>query len=276
MQISQDPIVESGQRNVTFWDRVAQHYNGHRPTSTQERGARSLESKWGELKHDVAKFAGTYSTVEDLRIFGTNVEDTLQKAQELYVTKHPKGKSFAFTDYWCLLKDCPRFSQTVEDMNSKVNGKAKGKGKSTVDRVNSPSTPQQAPNQQTMSSSLDANEDISSIAQKRPIENKAAKKLKSDEYAFRVATYAQRAMAKISGKRLRILEEQNLQNLFTVQAADIDEECREFFQLCRSRELDKFKKQMHRGRRGSCADCRTNCNKDSFTVPFAQLRCSKQ
>ncbi|CAM6086529.1 unnamed protein product [Calypogeia fissa] len=187
MQISQDPIVGSRQRNVTFWDRVAQHYNGHRPTSTQERGARSLESKWGELKHDVAKFAGTYSTVEDLWISGTNAEDTLQKAQELHVTKHPKGKSFAFTDCWYLLKDCPRFSQTVEDMNSKVNGKAKAKGKSTVDRVNSPSTPQQgdqAPNQQTMSSSLDANEDISSVAQKRPIGNKAAKKLKSDECAF--------------------------------------------------------------------------------------------
>ncbi|CAM6092446.1 unnamed protein product [Calypogeia fissa] len=86
------PIVEGGQWNLKFWDRVGGHYNQNRPRGTQERGQRSLDSKWHEVRHDVAKFSGSYARVEDLRMSGRNAEDVLKKAQELYVEQHQKKK----------------------------------------------------------------------------------------------------------------------------------------------------------------------------------------
>lgn len=78
MQISQDPIVGSAKKNQTFRDRVAIHYNSHRPASTQERPSIIGE----QLKHDIARFSGTHATVVDLRILGSNADDTLKKAHD--------------------------------------------------------------------------------------------------------------------------------------------------------------------------------------------------
>jgi hypothetical protein len=49
-----------------------------------------LETKWGVIKHDVAKFCGVYKSVVALNESGTFVEDVLERALELYKVKHPK------------------------------------------------------------------------------------------------------------------------------------------------------------------------------------------
>ncbi|CAM6103479.1 unnamed protein product [Calypogeia fissa] len=233
MHISQDPIVGGGQRNLTFWDRVGKHYNEHRPRSTQERPCRSLESKWSEVKHDVAKFSGSYSCVLDAHHSGTNEEDTLTKAKELYQVKHPKGKAFLYIDQWNLLKDCPRFAMTVDNLNQKAT-KGKGKGKKKGDaakenQVPSPNVPEEAPNAEEQRQSCDSNGDLDEGSiyggEQRPMGNKAAKKIKNDECSQRISAYAQRDMVAINSKRLKLLEEQSRLNLFSLRAADVDDDC---------------------------------------------------
>ncbi len=46
--------------NTTFWVVVAAHYARNKPAVSLERPARSLETKWGDLKASIAKFVGYY------------------------------------------------------------------------------------------------------------------------------------------------------------------------------------------------------------------------
>ncbi|CAM6090693.1 unnamed protein product [Calypogeia fissa] len=191
MHISQDPIIGGGQQNLTFWDRVGKHYNDSRPAGSQERGSRSLESKWSEIKHDVAKFSGSYSSVVDARHSGTNEVDTLQRAKELYQTKHSKNKVFLYLDQWQLLKNCPRFAMIVDDMNSKASkGKKKGKGSTNAPPEKENDCPNvNAPDQvnneddrrQSLQSSAEVDGGSSHFGDQRPIGNKTAKKIKAEE-----------------------------------------------------------------------------------------------
>jgi hypothetical protein len=61
LSISQDPIVGNGQKSSSFWERVAKSYNLYTPLGCGDRNARSLECKWGTIRHDVLKFCGVYS-----------------------------------------------------------------------------------------------------------------------------------------------------------------------------------------------------------------------
>jgi hypothetical protein len=80
------------------------HPAGCAPIST-----RSLERKWGIIKHDATKFVGHYITllVCESRI-GT--EDILQKVLDLYKTKHLNHQTFTFIHVWYVLKDIPQWA----------------------------------------------------------------------------------------------------------------------------------------------------------------------
>jgi hypothetical protein len=56
LHISQDPIIGNGQHSTAFWERILKHYNNHLPTGCEPRPSRSLETKWGIIKPDVANF----------------------------------------------------------------------------------------------------------------------------------------------------------------------------------------------------------------------------
>jgi len=56
LHVSQDLITRNGQKNQAFWEWITMHYNNNRPALCKERPAQSLETKWGLIKHDVAKF----------------------------------------------------------------------------------------------------------------------------------------------------------------------------------------------------------------------------
>ena len=87
------------------------HYKQNRPGG--HRGARSLESKWGMIKHDVAKFIGAYNQVKRLHKSGMNESDIMRMAKELYRTKSQKGTEFTFEHCWELVKDFPRWADGV-------------------------------------------------------------------------------------------------------------------------------------------------------------------
>jgi hypothetical protein len=61
LHISQDLMIGNQQKFATFWDRVQNHFNESHSASCAPRFALSLETKWGIIKHDVAKFVGHYT-----------------------------------------------------------------------------------------------------------------------------------------------------------------------------------------------------------------------
>jgi hypothetical protein len=94
--ISQDPIVGNGQRKEAFWDRVSTHYNRHWPRGLGESSARSIETKWGVIKHDVSKFCAVYGHCYDNRESGRSLDDILQAALELYKVQQARNQPFVY------------------------------------------------------------------------------------------------------------------------------------------------------------------------------------
>ncbi len=70
LHVSQDLITRNGQKNQVFWEQIVVHYNNNCPTFYGEHPARSLEIKWGLIKHEVAKFCGNYQTIVALNESG--------------------------------------------------------------------------------------------------------------------------------------------------------------------------------------------------------------
>jgi hypothetical protein len=109
LHVSQDRIVGNQQKGGVFWSRISQHYDEHRPAGF--RPSRSLESKWGLIKHDVSRFVGIYAQVLKLNKSGSSLADTLNRANELYKVKHAKGCDFTFHHCWVILKDHPKWAE---------------------------------------------------------------------------------------------------------------------------------------------------------------------
>ncbi len=96
IHILQDLMIGNGQKLTTFWERVHFHYNANWPQTCVKKLTRSLETKWGIIKHNVAKFCGNYSVVNVLCESRTSNEDTLKKSLELYRIQHLHHQSFTF------------------------------------------------------------------------------------------------------------------------------------------------------------------------------------
>ncbi len=77
-------------KSIAFWDQIHEHYTQNQHACGVELPTKSRETKWGVIKHDVAKFIGHYGIVVALYEFGTLVENILQKTLELYKSKHIK------------------------------------------------------------------------------------------------------------------------------------------------------------------------------------------
>jgi hypothetical protein len=107
LHVLQDPMIGNGQKFAMFWNRVQNYFSESCPTSCTPRFARSLETKWGIIKHDVAKFIRNYIVVLVFCESRIGFENTLCKALKLYKTKHPKHQAFTYLHDWYVLKDIP-------------------------------------------------------------------------------------------------------------------------------------------------------------------------
>jgi hypothetical protein len=77
LEITEDAVVGMSQRNMSFWDRVAVHYNErHKP----ERPSKSLEYKWGQIRKETTKFIGCYETVVKQNHSGTKIRSSCPKS----------------------------------------------------------------------------------------------------------------------------------------------------------------------------------------------------
>ena len=87
MHTSTDAKRGIGQKNAQFWSQVALHYARHKPHGGADRPARSLETKWCDIKAAVAKFSGCYVSVTDLQESGKSEDDIVADAMNLYKQK---------------------------------------------------------------------------------------------------------------------------------------------------------------------------------------------
>jgi hypothetical protein len=103
--VSKDSVIRNQQKFATFWDQVQNHFNESCRAGCAPRFALNLETKWGIIKHEVAKLVGHYIAMLVLCESGIRTKDTLQKTLNLYKTKHPKHQTFTFIHVWHVLKD---------------------------------------------------------------------------------------------------------------------------------------------------------------------------
>lgn len=77
--VLQDPVIGNMQKNQAFWKGITTHYNNNQPLCCAKRLARNLETKWGVIKHDVAKFCGNCQVVATFNKSGDSSKDSFQK-----------------------------------------------------------------------------------------------------------------------------------------------------------------------------------------------------
>ena len=108
MNISEDPIANTGQRAATFWDRIKDESHRLAPSDCPRRTPRSLQTKWSEISCDVSKFIGFHRSIVDANPTGVTEEDIIQRALDIFKTT--LNKKFPYLECFHYLKSFPKFS----------------------------------------------------------------------------------------------------------------------------------------------------------------------
>lgn len=219
LAISKDSSKGTNQSADTFHERVRKHFNENLPTGAAPRRIRSVESKWGEINGQCAKFAGHHAAVIDLKISGIDEEEEIQRAMELHAASQ-KDKRFKRLECWRLLRHEPKWNALRERKT--------------------PSTP------------AVTNGSAAVTADERGVGVKAAKaaaqEQEAQEASHKRLARATVMMAQSSRKRVRALEEANsiceeANNLalFATRLCDLDADAQQFYRMKRAAILAKMK-----------------------------------
>jgi hypothetical protein len=111
LAISKYLNVGNEHKSSALWERIYEHHDNFNPVV--HRGARSLESKWGVIKHDALKFMGCYQQIKRLNESGVGEVDIIRMAKVLYRTKSTKNVEFTYEHCWSIVKDYPRWADGV-------------------------------------------------------------------------------------------------------------------------------------------------------------------
>jgi hypothetical protein len=235
MHTSTDARRGIGQKNAQFWINVATHYARHKPEGRADRPARSLETKWYDIKQSVAKFSGCYQSVRDLNESGKSEDDFVLDTMSLY--KQKCGKTFALKHCWLLLKSYPRFAAIFMGKRKDGGFDPPSREGLPVDRRDLLSPNGQAPSTE------------SPPAQTRPHGAKSSKNEhahnKGNEQALRANAKATTDFAAATLKKAEQIAQQNIFSLFTLEDKNITcDLARQWLHLRRTQELAKLKAQV--------------------------------
>lgn len=261
--VSQDPICGNGQRNSSFWDRITSHFNQNKPRTNPVRPSRSLETKWGHIKHDVAKFCGAYKQVFDCRESGTSLDDVVEKALQFYRDRHPKQQAFAYLHCWQVLKDVPRWWDSPIDVQRRSATVESGPRVVAMGKRRSPPTiaPEVATEGAGEGSQSDEEVEVVVVSPTgfpprptRPQGSKAAKgdvvAQKKREKILHSQARATETMAEASLRKANALQDQCAMLVFTMPLEDaMSEEAKKYFTLRRQEEIARLERRMQAERR---------------------------
>jgi hypothetical protein len=221
----------------------------------------SLESKWDIVKHDVARFVGIYKQVFDTKESGTTLDDVLRDALELYKVRDPKQHSFVYLHCWIILRDIPRWMDSLPETQLQQPGRAP----TSSNRSHRSSIPSQVGDDAVAPPSPQLGDDVTQAAPtplqsvgsasgrekryQRPQGSKAAKEdqrnVKTKESAVWAQARAASEMAVANFKKAQALENQQALFLFTLpQDGELDAEAVEFVKLCRREEMLKTRRRL--------------------------------
>ena len=264
LAVSQDPICGNGQRNSAFWDRITAHFNENKPRSNPVRPARSLETKWGNIKHDVGKFCGAYKQVFDCRESGASLDDVVEKTLQFYQDRHPKQQPFAYLHCWHLLKDMTRWWDSPVEVQRRAadSPRAVGMGKQK-------SPPPNAPEVAIGDEGTVSEDDVVVVSSPtvasptwfpprptRPQGSKAAKadllQQKKREKILQSQAQATETMAETSLRKANALHDQCAMSLFTMPLEQgMIEDARRYFTFRRQEEIHRLERRMRVERRAA-------------------------
>jgi hypothetical protein len=210
LYVFQDPCIGTCQKNGSFWKCITTLFND--AGTSRKRLVRFLETKWSNIKHDVSKFAGVHSQVENLRRSSVSESDILAEALELYKLKHLKEHSFNYLHCWYFLRNVLRWINcSVTECRKSQRVHAQGRGCREMPHSNDPKS-------ECISHDSPINEAVGK-QRLRPQENRAAKEEHKNQKMRDATIHAQltttKELAKASKRKVDILADQNILMLFT-------------------------------------------------------------
>ena len=105
--VSENPIQGNDQSKDTFWSSIHQHWKAALGSSCKnDRSSTACKNRWADINAKVQKFAGCLTKVENLNISGTNNEDTMTKAHEMYHEVYQEV--FVLEHVWRVLQHVPK------------------------------------------------------------------------------------------------------------------------------------------------------------------------
>jgi hypothetical protein len=235
LAISQDPIVGNQQKGSAFWDRIHEHFKLHRPGT--DRTARSLDSKWRNIKHDIGEFMGCHKQVKKNKPTGTSAADIIRLAKLMFQVKSAKGSEFTFEHCWILVKDFPRWADRWGTMKQTTPSKRRASS-SAHDSVEET---------QEGTSAVEGNGELAgnAVLRNRPIGTKSAKASQKAEKEKEGAAYRQAQattlLAEATVAKNVLLAEKNLLILMTTPDSQIGGGvAQRFIRMQQEEELQKY------------------------------------
>jgi hypothetical protein len=244
LAISQDPIIGNQQKNSAFWNRIFEHFRKHKPRT--DRTARSLDSKWGQIKHDVGEFIGCHKQVTKNKPTGTSTEDIIRLAKEMYQVKSAKGSEFTFFHCWVLVKDFPRWADGWGTMKQCTPSKRRAS--------TSIHDSHEGVSEETSVVEGNGSMDKNAILREWPGGTKAAKAVQKADKERDGATYRQAeataVLAEATVAKNMLLAEQNLLMLMTTPDSQISGPAAlRFIRMRQEEELLKYETAREENRR---------------------------
>ncbi|CAL4955711.1 unnamed protein product [Urochloa decumbens] len=111
LEISCEPIINTGHKKENFWQRVTKRYNENRGRYP-ERTRRSIESRWEKIKQESEKFAGFLA--ESIRVNASGKSDADKTSEAAATYAVVEGHNFQFMHCWELLKDEPKWRDMIQ------------------------------------------------------------------------------------------------------------------------------------------------------------------
>ena len=195
---------------------------------------RSLESKWGQIKHHVGEFVGCYTEVTRNKPTGTCVADILHLAKVIFKFKNSKNSDFSFKHCWLLVQEFPCWIDRWSNMRTVPPSKWRA----------SPTQYDRGSLFQEEGSGVESNADLNLVLQKRSGVSRAMKAaLKVDrlkEGGAHQQVEATKVLAKATLAKDEILKEKNLLILMTTPEFQVSGVALRFLRMHQNEEIEKY------------------------------------
>ncbi|KNF00530.1 hypothetical protein PSTG_06222 [Puccinia striiformis f. sp. tritici PST-78] len=150
LETTRDPVVGTGQKSDTFWERIHKYYAELVEKVNKEkknlksfnpiviRLVGSVECRWGHILKFVNKFIGFYSQCEDRLKSGHTRDQILSEAKEML--KNQCKTRYNLDHCYVILKEAAKFKMARDEVNARETKAKTPKPKQSQTALNTPST----------------------------------------------------------------------------------------------------------------------------------------